>query len=255
MYDQGHVPTPEPYQKRTNGGILLGPDGSKMSKSKGNVINPKEKLDEVGADALRFYMAFIGPYEATTAWQDGGLKACKKLVDTIFKLSKKVSKDLEVSEKLESQFQAYLVELTGLIESLKNNVAVAKIMTFSNHLKDQEAIPADIWLRFLQTIAPFAVFTSEELWYEYHGYDSTDSSKTIHKTSWPEIKPELIKTETVTIVVQVNGKLRARFEVAAGLDDNTLLESAKEEVGKWLEGKQIKFTKVIPDKMVTIAVK
>jgi predicted alpha/beta hydrolase family esterase/ADP-ribose pyrophosphatase YjhB (NUDIX family) len=92
LYEQGFVPTPEPYQKRTNGGILLGTDGQKMSKSKGNVINPKEKLEECGADALRLYIAFIGPYDGTVVWQDGGLKACKRLVDNIFELSKKVEK-------------------------------------------------------------------------------------------------------------------------------------------------------------------
>jgi len=493
LYDQGFVPTPEPYQKRTNGGILLGPDNQKMSKSKGNVVNPKEILENEGSDALRFYIGFIGPYDATVVWQEGGLKACKRLVDNIFELDKKVDKtkiteikqsfkkpkylifdfdgvlgdtskaslhsckevynlkdlkeaqkkqmqmfdspthlskqeiqilknrEKEIGQKLPDIFIKYIQkfklglftdfiknlekiqetedvkmavvtsgdkkfvlplleksnlkfdfiydindnrskeekvkkvcqnwnisekeayyftdtksdvieldkymdpykiigcswgyqgltkleevleswqilrdyddvfklfdgslwlekglsqnhsgdtpiaidpsllssyhifnrDITQAIPELKSNVAVAKIMTFVNELKKLDAIPAEIWYGFLKLIAPLAVFTSEELWYDLMQFDKKDATKSIHKSFWPKFNSDFCIQNTVTYAVQVNGKVRAEIQVPAETEAEEVFNLALKEVVKWTEGKQIKFHKVVPNKLVTIAV-
>jgi 8-oxo-dGTP pyrophosphatase MutT (NUDIX family)/predicted alpha/beta hydrolase family esterase len=629
LYDQGYVPTPEPYQKRTNGGILLGPDGSKMSKSKGNVVNIKEKLKDFGADAVRLYIAFIGPYDATVIWNDGGLKACKKLVDTIFNLSQKVVKNdkkveaeirqttseylqkgfgivvdgivfnkqnqifaqkrlphrrlypnqwdllgghvekdedpilaikrevleesgLEVkkilkivdtvewendraekmlaistlveplgdlnnpkvetekvseykwidgtsletlrenkpqndtyiyktakkaletlrenkpekpkylifdfdgvladtwqstvesvaqidqttleiaansilethqkpmsedrpaqpnledrvdrililnklvvekgfelfvgflkeieaipntkiavvssgsreyliapvlskfnlkfdfilgiedhvskvqkvqeiskkwevdlseiyfftdtvsdvvelqpildkqkiigcswgwhgvqrletvlnskqilnkfsdihstfekseaqisseNKKLSTSYHKFIKNISEQTESMRNNVAVAEIMTFVNILKDEKEIPEWIWNGFLRAIAPFAPFIAEELWYKLNNFDENDAQFSVHLTSWPVFDPEMVVDESVTIAIQVNGKLRGTIQTPKDSPDDLVLDMAQKEVAKWLENQTLKFSKVVPNKIVTLVVK
>jgi leucyl-tRNA synthetase len=485
LHDQGYLSAPEPYQKRTNGGILLAPDNTKMSKSKGNVINPKDVLDQMGADALRIYIAFIGPYDATVAWQEGGLKACKKLVDNIFKLSRKVKKpdsfklpkkktkylifdfdgvlgdtqeifrlatkeifnlndkesieyqqgytdkprhsrrnsaqeiqkftenaqlffqtakkysqeiktglfqdfiqeikkiknaklaivssgskevilpmlektdlefdyiydfydshskeekvekickDWEISDKTpfyftdtksdvlelktfmnqqkiigcswgyqghkklsqvlpenqildefseihrvlkrddfysfnglephESEnidpnllitYHKFVKSITIEIENLRNNVAVAQIMTFVNTIKDYNEIPASIWSGFLKAIAPFAVFTSEELWYKLYDLNPEENPEySIHLASYPKFDKSKTVDLEVTLAIQVNGKVRGEIKIEKDSSDEIVLDLAKKEVAKYLENKEIKFSKIIPNKIVTLAVK
>jgi leucyl-tRNA synthetase len=255
LFDKGYVPTPEPYDRRTNGGILLAEDGTKMSKSKGNVINPDEKLELAGSDALRLYISFIGPYDTTVCWQEGGLKACKRLVDSIWSYRKKVDSTVSADKTLLSSYHKMVKKITEYSEEMKNNVAVAEIMTFSNLLKDVESIPVDIWKGFLQVVAPFAPHITEELWYEINDFDKTDSSKSIHLTKWPEFNSALCVDDTVTIAVQVNGKLRGTFEIAKDSEEELVLNAAKLTAEKYLEGKDVKFSKVVPNKLVTFAVK
>ncbi len=445
LYDRGFVPTSEPYNYRTNGGLLLGPDGRKMSKSIGNVISPDEKLDESGADALRLYINFIGPYDGTVIWQDGGLKACKKLVDSVWSLRAKVvqnnfpveaitvspqaggvflgaekqtnfsirkavvedaeqivgifkqswldtypneelgisREDIEeknqtksvdrqreyIQNDADSELGTWVAQIDGevvgvvifhdlgecaefnaiyilpeylgkgigsklmrlvlskipankpvktncasynqralsfyqkfgfeiekqgepnvwqtsrgtksmptvelvkkpniklivayhkmiknvgeQIESLRTNVAVAELMKFVNLLKDSENIPLDIWLGFLQVLAPFAPHISEELWYEFNNFDKTDQTNSIHLSNWPEFDQELTVDDEVIIVVQINGKVRAEFAIWKDALDVEVMQKAREVGQKWLDGKEIKFSKVVPNKMVTFAV-
>lgn len=252
LFDMGKVPTPEPYDYRTNGGILLGPDGSKMSKSKGNVIQPDDKLASVGADALRLYIAFIGPYDATVIWQDGGLKACKTLVDRIWNLQTKVclnsKNDLINNKKLYVAYNKFVKSVSNLLEEMKNNVAVAEIMTFTNLLRETPTIPLDIYEGFVQVVAPFAPHLCEELW-------SVLGNKTsIALSIWPTFDLELCIDDVVRYAVQVNGKVRADFEIEANASDEQVLEAAKASVEKYMEGKTIKFNKIIPRKLVTLVV-
>ncbi|MEM1311889.1 MAG: class I tRNA ligase family protein [Patescibacteria group bacterium] len=255
LYELGYVTTPEPFQKRTNGGVLLASDGTKMSKSKGNVINPKDKLDIVGADALRLYISFIGPYEATVSWQDGGLIACKKLVDSLFRLYGKVDKSnaSDSDKKTLVIYNKMLKKVTELYENQKINVVVAEIMTFVNHLKSIDVISGSVWLGLLQVLAPLAPHITEELWYRFHEeYDHEDYTKSIHLSSWPEYNANLVKDEVVTIAVQINSKVRTTFEAQADTDDDALFNQAKEVAQKWLEGKNIKFFKVVKNKLISI---
>lgn len=494
LYDISMVPTKEPYQNRINGGILLGPDGQKMSKSKGNVVGIQEKLKEYGADAVRLYIAFIGPYDSTVIWNEGGLRACKRLVDNIVGLQSKVTrymlntnlaettnptqasiltkkvskneletkylifdfdgvladtfeivskvraevkntsinngkdeirnflknvnhgknhtlsqdeieakkqgilelnkaslkyefslfdgfieqikqaelgynlklavvssaskefildpalaktdiefthilgiedhhskeekivqicKDWQINAKevfyftdttgdvLELQnyldpnkilgcswgwhggdelakilpkhqilgnfadfgthlenwlspkglnsevltgYHKFIQSITSSVWENKNNVAVAEIMTFVNLLKQVDEIPMFIWAGFLQSISPFAPFISEELWYKLHNFDENESKFSIHLTFYPQANPELCLEDKVTVAVQVNGKLRATLEIPKDLPQDQVLELAKKEAEKWLEDKPLKFSKVIPNKIVSLVV-
>ena len=273
LYDEGLVPTKEPYMKRTNGGIMLGPDGTKMSKSKGNVIQPDEKLEDVGADALRLYIAFIGPCDATVTWQDGGLVACKRVVDNVWRLQSKV-KEVEGSKGLISSYHKYLREVTNMMQDFKTNTAVAQIMTFVSVLKDAKSIPIDIWRGFLITLAPFTPHLAEELYQSTALHTNSNSekitkegghitinhaekkiTKSIHYELWPEYNEALTVEDTLTMAVQVNGKVRAQIEVDAAATEEQILESAKQAASKYLDGKELKFSKIIPGKLVTLVVK
>lgn len=269
LYDRGHVPTIEPYINRTNGGLLLGPDGTKMSKSKGNVIQPEEKIDEVGADALRLYVAFIGPYDGTVVWQDGGLKACKRVIDTVWDLQYKVKTEYVDSKSVLVAYNKLIKTISGYIESLKLNVAVAEIMTFVNIIKGEESISLDTWKGFLKVLSPFCPHITEELWYIANGFtmpqilnnnDSPtltyqmDYTKSIHLQSWPQYDEKLIIDETIVYAVQVNGKVRGEFSIPINASDDQILEFAQQTASKYIEGKSIKFSKIIQNKLVTLVV-
>ena len=243
LYDIGLVPTREPFAWRMNGGILLGPDGEKMSKSRGNVINPDEKLELYGADALRLFINFMGPYDGTIVWNEGGLKACKKLVDDIVKLSQRVS-DNRSSLALLRGYNRLVKNVGEMIDSLKTNTAVSEIMIFVNLAKREGSIGRDVWEGFIRVIAPFAPFLAEELWQELNNYRDEDFSrdKSVHLQSWPSYDESILEQESVTLAVQVNGKLRST--ILASPDESE--ESIKARVlsdpklKKYLVNKDIK---------------
>jgi leucyl-tRNA synthetase len=239
----------EPYYMRTNGGMLLAEDGTKMSKSKGNVINPADKIEQYGADALRLAIAFIAPYEQTVAWVEGGIKATRKFLEDIVKLNEKVIDGFEDSEEVVRAVHLLIKRTEEGFASLKSNVAVAEMMTVRNVLSNATQISVELWKMVLKVIAPFAPHLMEELW-SNNGYGGT----TIHTQSWPQFDPTKVLLSTIPIAVQVNGKIRAELMVPAGIDDTELLSLAKESVAKWLDSKTLKFSKVIPGKMVTLAV-
>lgn len=160
----------------------------------------------------------------------------------------------QINKDLESAFHKFLMGVTKSVSEFKNNVAVAEIMTFVNILKKTPEIPGEIWTGFLRAIAPFTPFIAEELWFEYHGFDSKDFHKSIHLSTWPKFDETKIIQDTVTIAVQINGKLRATLEVSKDLSEKELLTLSKEKVAKWIADKPIKFQKVIPNKLVTFAI-
>jgi leucyl-tRNA synthetase len=255
LYDLGHVPVLEPYTMRTNGGILLASDGTKMSKSKGNVISPLEKIDRVGADALRLYINFIGPYDATVAWQEGGLVACKKLLDSIYNHKLKLQSGFEDSKKVISALHSMIRNVSQMIETQKSNVAVSELMIFNNLLKEQSKISTEVYNTFLKVLAPFAPFITEELWYSVNNLERFSVKHSIHLQAWPDYDPELCIEESVTMVVQINGKVRAEFETSKDNSQEEVISLAKHAVLNWTEGKTISFVKVVPNKLVTIVVK
>ena len=254
LYNEQYLKTPEPYQLRTNGGILLGPDGKKMSKSLGNVVSPDTKIAEYGADALRLYVNFIGPYDATVIWQEGGLKACRKLLDTIWRLSAKVDNTTEITREIESALHTMIRGVTTNLEIQKTNVSVSELMVFANYLKEISSIPKKIWQAYLQVLAPFAPHIADELWYASHNYDTSDYTKSIHLSTFPKYDDSKVVSDTQTLAVQVNGKVRATIEVVTGLSDEHILQQALDSVTKWVEGKPVKFSKVIPGKLVSLVV-
>jgi leucyl-tRNA synthetase len=255
FYDLGLVPTEEPYQWRMNGGILLGSDGDKMSKSKGNVLNPDEKIEMHGADALRLYINFMGPYDGVLTWQEGGLKACRKLVEDIYEMKSKVS-DEPNSDEVVTAYNKMVMKVGKMIDDLNTNTAVSEFMIFMNLAKKQEKINVDIWKGFLKTIAPFAPFITEELWQEMHGYAEFKRENSIHLQEWPKYDENLIKESKVVVGVQINGKLRAEVEVDLEENESIVKDRvmALPDVQKWTEGAQPKKFIYVPGKIVNIVV-
>lgn len=254
FYDLGLVPTEEPYQWRMTGGILLGPDGEKMSKSRGNIINPDEKIDLYGADALRMYVNFMGPYDGTIMWQEGGIKACKKLIDDIFSLQNKVS-DEKNSEEVVRALNKMIKNVSRMIDELKTNTAVSEIMVFTSLLKKQPFVNREIWSSFLKVVAPFAPFIAEELWQDQLGGEEFKRENSVHLQEWPSFDENLVKDDTVTIGIQINGKTRAEIEVNMEENESTVKDRVMSmpEVQKWLDGQPKKFI-YIPGKIVNIVI-
>lgn len=157
-------------------------------------------------------------------------------------------------EELLVSYHRFLKNVTCLLEDLKTNVAVAEIMSFVNLLKRVEEIPVDIWEGFLKVLAPFAPHLAEELWYDLHGFDKNDPQKSIHLTSWPTFREDLCVSKQVRMAVQVNGKVRGEILVAQQATEEEIVKEAKQVVQKYLQGKSVKFCKVIPQRLVTLVV-
>lgn len=255
LFDEGEVPTSEPYKWRMNGGILLGPDGAKMSKSKGNVVEPQEKLEKYGADAVRMYIAFIGPYDGTFPYSESSLKACARVVESIYGLRSKVSDEYE-NESLEKEMHKMIKNVTEMAESFKMNTIVSEIMIFVKKLKEAEKIPTAVWKDFLKITAPVTPFLAEELWHEINDYQSWDSSNSIHLQDWPEFNPELILEDQIEIPVQINGKLRGTLLVSSEVDQAQLEELVKndDKLSSYVDGQQIRKFIYIEKKVVNIVI-
>ncbi len=256
LYDEGKVPTPEPYAKRTNGGILLAEDGTKMSKSKNNFIEPQEKMAKYGADALRTYIAFMGPYEGTFPYSENSLGACYRLVSNIYDLRNKVKGEFE-NDSLKKALHKMIKNATEMAENLKMNTFVSEIMVFVKVLKDADAIPVNIWKDFIKVVAPLASFTAEELWQEVNGFEKWTKENSIHVQSWPEYDESLAIDETVKIGIQINGKVRGDVSVNVNEDESSVKEKvlAEANIKKHLEGKDVVKFIYIPGKIVNIVSK
>lgn len=233
LYDQGLVPTTEPYKWRMTGGLLLGPDGRKMSKSIGNVIDPMEMADAYGADALRLYISFIGPYEDTYPWNQSGVKATYKLVSNIYNLKEKVT-ELAESQNASKAINLLIKNITYMCEELKMNTAVSEFMKYINSVKDESNINIDSYKKLLVMFSAFAPFVSEELWQELHGaaadygMDKWDTSNSVQLQPWPKADASKLGSDTVKIAIQVNGKVRGLVEVQPDASEAEVLTAAKE---------------------------
>lgn len=254
FYDQDLVPTSEPYKWRMNGGLLLGPDGTKMSKSKGNVISPMDIVEDYGADSLRAYICFLGPYTDTYPWNDNGIKATYRLAQTINKLKSRVTKEAEPEESLCRKYHRLIKNVTEMFEDLKMNTSVSEIMIFVNELKEEKKIDVTMWKGFLKVIAPIMPFLAEELWQEVNDYKEWSKEKSIHLQSWPEYKEELARKETFQIGIQINGKIRDDIEVERDEEEESIEKRVlkKEKVKKYVKDKEIKKFIYVPNKIVSI---
>lgn len=255
LYDQGHVPVKEPYTKRTNGGLLLGPDGRKMSKSLGNVIDPMAIVEKYGADALRMYIAFIGPYTDTYPWNDDGVKATYKLLQNLYLYQEKVN-DVKPSEEMSVAYHTLLKNVTDMYDSLKMNTAVSEIMKFMNLLKKEQNISKEIWLGLLQVIAPLSPFVTEELWQITHGNKEWKPGNSIHLTEWPKYDEDVLQSETMNIPVQVNGKYKTTITVAHDESDQNIEVVAlnNPKIAAILNGQKPKKFIYVSNKVINIVV-
>ncbi len=250
LYDLGLVPTSEPYAKRTAQGLILGPDGEKMSKSRGNVIDPNDVVSEYGADVLRLYVLFMGDYEKAAPWSESSIKGCKRFVDRVWSLQDILTDGEEFSEKLRSSFHKTIKKVSEDIEAMKFNTAIAALMTLINEIYDAGSINKAELAAFVTLLYPFAPHISEEIY-------NANFGKVLSEQSWIGYDEALCKDETIEIVVQINGKVKAKLNIAVDADKDSVLAQAMAEpkVAEAVEGKNIVKQIYVPNKLVNIVAK
>ena len=252
LYDIGVVPTKEPYQKRTSHGMILGEGGEKMSKSRGNVINPTDIINEYGADTMRTYITFIGDFEKAVPWSSNAVKGCKRFLDRIWNLAETVNdQQTAYSAANESMMHKTIKKVSADIDALKGNTAIAALMSLLNQFAEHGCNRAEL-KTFLQLVSPFAPHIAEELW-EMHGYEGICSL-----SQWPAYDEEKCKDSTVEMAIQINGKLRGTMAVPADSDDASVQQAAMEheKVQKALaDGGTLVKTIVVKNKLINLIVK
>jgi leucyl-tRNA synthetase len=253
LYDQKAVPTPEPYAWRMNGGILLGPDGKMMSKSKGNVIEPMDLISKFGADALRTYICFIGPYEGIYPWNDNGIKSTYKLVQNLYEFSELIDINYEPDDETLKKYHKMVKNVTQMLDELKMNTSVSEFMIFANHIKNKEKINKEMFLNYLKLIAPFAPFACEDLWLKLNDKDFNEKNS-IHLSRWPEYEEKYTIDETITIPVQINGKVRTDIKIERDTEEEKIKEILKENnrYNDYTNGKEIKKFIFVKNKIVNV---
>ncbi|NBF40062.1 MAG: leucine--tRNA ligase [Spirochaetes bacterium] len=250
LYDVGVVTTDEPFMRLVNQGMILGESGEKMSKSKGNVINPDDIVRDYGADSMRVYEMFMGPLETAKPWSTNGLVGVHRFLDRVWRVSERTLVDDEPPLELQRVLHKTIKKVTHDTENLQFNTAIAQMMIFVNEAFKQDVLHRALWEPFVLLIAPYAPHIAEEMW-EKLGHDET-----LAYHDWPGYDEELTKDEQVEIVVQVNGKIRARLTTPADTADAELKEMAlaNGRVRQYTEGKDIRKVVTVPNKLVNVVV-
>ena len=277
LYDIGVVPTSEPYKKRTSHGLVLGENGEKMSKSRGNVVNPDEMVEKFGADAFRLYEMFMGAFDQPIPWSTSGLNGMSRFLWRVWELQDKVAPDAggsdeitgstgcsstdqlhpvnpsescpnKVSQTTDRLLHQTIKQVGERVESMKFNTAIAALMTLANEFGSQERIRKDHWETFLTLLAPFAPHIAEELW-QTLGHD-----RSLAHEPWPKFDPAMLQEDEIEIPVQVNGKLRSKVRVPADADQQKIREIAlaDERTQISMAGKPVKKVIIVPGRMVNI---
>ena len=251
LYDIGVVPNKEPYAKRTSHGMILGENGEKMSKSRGNVVNPDDIVRDYGADTMRVYEMFIGDFEKAAPWSQASIKGSKRFLEKVFSLTDIVVDGDEYRKELETEFHKTIKKVSVDIENLKMNTAIAALMSLFNAITATGSVNKAELKTFITLLNPFAPHLTEEMW-EINGFEGM-----LNETKWPEFDEAKCVESTVEIAVQVNGKIRARINVAADISAEDAIALAKEEaaVKADVEGKNIIKELYIPTRLVNIVVK
>ena len=245
LYDIGVVPTSEPYQKRTSHGMILGENGEKMSKSRGNVVNPDEIVDTYGADTMRLYEMFIGDFEKAAPWNSDSIKGCKRFIEKYWNLQEKVVDGDEYTPEMEALMHKTIKKVTYDIDNLKANTAIAAMMTLVNELSAKGCNKAELKTLTI-LLNPFAPHVTEEMW------DVMNFGGMVNQAKWPEYDEEKTKENDVEIVIQIMGKVRAKITVPVDMAKDDVLATAKAEpkIAELLDGKEIKKEVYVPGKLV-----
>ena len=251
LYDIGVVPTPEPYAKRTSHGMILGENGEKMSKSRGNVVNPDDIVNEYGADTMRLYEMFIGDFEKSAPWSQTSIKGCKRFLDRVWALQDLVTDDEAAAKTLESSLHKTIKKVSLDIEAMKYNTAIAAMMSFLNEIGEAGAISREQYKVLLLLLNPFAPHITEEIWQQQNFGGMVTDQK------WPAYDESKCVDAQVEIAVQVCGKIKARLMVdpAAGKEEVLGKAKAAPEIAPLLEGKQLVKEIYVPGKLVNIVAK
>ncbi len=247
LYDIGAVPTSEPYQKRTSHGMILGEGGEKMSKSRGNVINPDDIVSEIGADSFRLYEMFMGAFDQAIPWSTQGARGCRRFLERVWRLQGMVTEG-DVRPEMASEYHSMLKKVTEDYERMKFNTAIAAMMSFVNSLYSKGSVTKGELKGLLLVLNPVAPHITEEM------FSLLYNEGRIYNHEWPMADESLIKEDTVEMAVQVCGKVRAKINVASGASDDDVKAAAlaDETVAKLIQGKDIKKVIVIKDKLINI---
>ena len=250
LYDIGAVPVDEPYAKRTAQGLILGPDGEKMSKSKGNVVDPNEVVDAYGADVLRLYILFMGDYEKAAPWSESSVKGCKRFLDRVAGLMDMV-KGSGVSAKLDTKLHKTIKKVTSDIDDMKFNTAIATMMTFVNDVYENGSLTVDEMKTFAKLLCPFAPHISEEIW------EQLGEKELLSLSVWPAYDDAKTVDSNVEVAVQFNGKLRGTVTLPLNCpkDEAIAIAKADEKIAPMLEGLTIVKEIAVPNRIVNFVVK
>ena len=252
LYDIGQVPTAEPYAKRTSHGMILGENGEKMSKSRGNVVNPDDVVNEFGADTLRLYEMFIGDFEKAAPWSNAGIKGCRRFIERYWNLQSILVDGEAIRPEMENSFHKAIKKVSYDIENLKFNTAIASLMALMNVIAEKGSINKAELSVFTMLLNPFAPHVTEEVWSEMKLGEGM-----VTELIWPKYDESKCKDDVIEIVVQVNGKVRTRLYVAADIqkDDAIALAKAEDRIAAEINGKNVVKEIYVPGKLVNIVVK
>ncbi|MDX5324220.1 MAG: leucine--tRNA ligase, partial [Exiguobacterium sp.] len=251
LYDIGIVPTNEPFQKLYNQGMILGENNEKMSKSKGNVVNPDDIIKSHGADTLRLYEMFMGPLDAAIAWSTNGLDGARRFLDRVWRLFDQTElTDGAPTADFERTYHQTVKKVTEDYEALRFNTAISQLMVFINEAYKQDTLPKQEMVNFIKMLAPVAPHLAEELW------ERLGMTEDLTYAAWPTFDESKLVSDTIEVVIQVNGKLRAKMHVARDASKEVLEADAlaNERVQEFTEGKTVRKVIVVPGKLVNIVV-
>ena len=248
LYDEGVVPCPEPYQKRTSHGMILGSNGEKMSKSRGNVVNPDDIVRDYGADTLRTYEMFIGAFDLSASWSEDGVKGCRRFLERVWKLQDILTEEDGYSADMEVKMHQTIKKVSSDFENLKYNTAIAAMMSLINEFYKKNSVTKGEYRTLLTLLNPVAPHITEELW-QRAGFDGR-----VYQTVWPEFDEEKTKEATVEIAVQINGKTRATLAIHKDDQKDAVIENAKKVIADKLTGSIVKEI-YVPGRIVNIVMK
>ena len=248
LYDQKVVPCPEPYQKRTSHGMILGENGEKMSKSRGNVVNPDDIVRDYGADTLRTYEMFIGAFDAAASWSEDGVKGCRRFLDRVWKLQDIMTDEEGFSKEFETKMHQTIKKVSFDYENLKYNTAIAQLMTMLNDFSKAGKITKGELKTYLILLNPVAPHITEEMW------EAIGENGRVYQQTWPEYDEAKTVESMVEIAVQINGKTKATINIAKDADKDSVIAAAKEALGSRLSGNIIKEI-YVPGRIVNIVAK
>ncbi len=250
LYDLGYVNTSEPYKTRRSHGMILAEDGQKMSKSRGNTINPDEVIKQYGADTIRLYEMFMGPYSEAIPWSTSSLIGMNRFLEKVWNLQTKTETRSIAPESIEPLLHKTIKKVTEDIDNLKFNTAISQLMILLNKLEKEKTLFTAHYSQFLILLSPFAPHITEELW------KILGNKESVHLQSFPKYNPELIKEKEITLVIQINGKLRDQIKAPADIseEDAKKLALESEKIKKWIDGKEVRKIIFIKGRLVNVVV-
>ena len=248
LYDNGVVPTKEPYQKRTSHGMILGENGEKMSKSRGNVVNPDDIVREYGADTLRTYEMFIGAFDLSASWSEDGVKGCRRFLERVWKLQDMLTDDMGYSKDMETKMHQTIKKVSFDFENLKYNTGIAAMMALINDFYKKNSVTKGEFKTLITLLNPVAPHITEELW-KIMGFEGR-----LYQATWPEYDEAKTVESTVEIAVQINGKTKATMMIDKDADKDSVIAKAKEEIADKLTGNIVKEI-YVPGRIVNIVMK